>query len=77
MFDGYCILWENNIVHRDIKPDNLIIFNEDDEKKIQLKLTDFNTILSIPQNLDVEDMQMHSTQVGPFIGTTLFMSPEL
>eukprot|EP00825_Cyclidium_porcatum_P040213 TRINITY_DN5040_c0_g1_i1.p1 TRINITY_DN5040_c0_g1~~TRINITY_DN5040_c0_g1_i1.p1 ORF type:complete len:130 (+),score=19.84 TRINITY_DN5040_c0_g1_i1:192-581(+) len=22
-------------------------------------------------------MQMHSTQVGPFIGTTLFMSPEL
>ena len=30
LFSGYFLLKNNRMAHRDIKPDNLIIFNEDD-----------------------------------------------
>eukprot|EP00825_Cyclidium_porcatum_P033360 TRINITY_DN35396_c0_g1_i1.p1 TRINITY_DN35396_c0_g1~~TRINITY_DN35396_c0_g1_i1.p1 ORF type:complete len:131 (-),score=42.59 TRINITY_DN35396_c0_g1_i1:312-704(-) len=75
---GYQRRVHGDMAHRDIKPDNLIIFNEDDEEHIQLKLADFDTILNPGEKLDIEDLIKHTTySVSSRIGTEKFMSSEL
>ncbi|MGQ8367219.1 protein kinase domain-containing protein [Glaciecola sp. 1036] len=56
----------NNIVHRDIKPDNIMLL-EDNET---VKVADFG-IARISENDEA-----HKTQVGSVLGTPRYMSPE-
>lgn len=63
--DALALAHEHQIIHRDIKPDN-ILFRAHDDAAI---LTDFG----IAKSLD-SDMQL--TQLGSAVGTPRYMSPE-
>jgi diguanylate cyclase (GGDEF)-like protein len=59
---------DEGLIHRDIKPDNLII-SEDVLGRDFIKILDFGVVKQLSGSHDV-------TQVGKAVGTPLYMSPE-
>ena len=57
---------EGGVVHRDIKPDNILITH-----KGEIKVTDFG-LAQLAQG----DQDLNLTQVGTTLGTPMYMSPE-
>ena len=69
---GISYLHNNGILHRDIKPDNLLIFNIENTDKtiINSKLTDFGSSRNI-------NMLMTNMTFTKGVGTPTYMSPEI
>ena len=62
-------LHDQNVVHRDVKSDNLILLNEtDDNDQIQVKLADFGLAVMIKPG---------SGGVTGHAGTPEYMAPEV
>jgi len=57
------------VVHRDLKPDNIFIVNDDDREIV--KILDFGVAKSAAQALDGSN-----TKTGAMLGTPYYMSPE-
>lgn len=78
IFQSYEKLAELNLAHRDIKPHNYIIYNEDDFVKMQIKMSDYDSMCNLPHKYDKEDLLQCSTQIIPeFAHTRAYLSPEL
>jgi len=62
-------LHENKILHRDLKPDNLLFVSKNSEDPIIVKLTDFGTSRAVSEKT--------SNQYTVGVGTPMYMSPEI
>ena len=63
-------LHKNNILHRDVKGENLLVYNLNQHSPVCAKLTDFGTCRNISEhNLSVKELTTG-------IGTPTYMSPE-
>jgi serine/threonine protein kinase len=57
----------NGIIHRDIKPQNILVFSVEPRAQVHVKLTDFGTARFIAED---------PTTITKNVGTTVYMAPE-
>ena len=65
----------NGIIHRDIKPDNIILLDSHDGVD-HIKLLDFGIAKLRDKALDTASLEQRLTNLGTVIGTPHYMSPE-
>src|SRR5262245_48482820 len=65
----------NSIVHRDIKPDNIILLDSNDGAD-HVKILDFGIAKVLDKALDTYSLEQRLTNVGSVIGTPHYMAPE-
>lgn len=62
------------VVHRDLKPDNIILLDHDGEPHV--KILDFGIAKLLDKSHDTSGLEKSLTNVGTVIGTPHYMSPE-
>lgn len=70
---GLHFLHSNNIIHRDIKPDNVLVFTMDEMASVRCKLTDFGTSKEFSGYTD----QINDRKMTKCVGTPIYMAPEV
>ncbi|MGH9939316.1 MAG: SUMF1/EgtB/PvdO family nonheme iron enzyme, partial [Blastocatellia bacterium] len=65
----------NGIVHRDVKPDNIILLDSNDAAD-HVKILDFGIAKVLDKALDTHSFEQRLTNVGAVIGTPHYMAPE-
>lgn len=61
-------LHSNNIIHRDVKPHNILVFSLEPKATVHVKLTDFGTSKFVPDT--------SSVNMTKYTGTAKYMAPE-
>ena len=67
---GLAYLHSNGILHRDIKPDNVLVFSLDEVMTVNGKLTDFGSSRNV-------NMLMTNMTFTKGVGTPTYMAPEI
>ena len=65
----------SGVIHRDIKPDNIILLSHDEDND-HVKILDFGIAKLRDKALDTLSVENNLTNVGTVIGTPNYMSPE-
>lgn len=65
----------SGVIHRDIKPDNIILLSHDEDSD-HVKLLDFGIAKLRDKALDTLSVENNLTNIGTVIGTPNYMSPE-
>jgi serine/threonine protein kinase len=73
MTDGFAAAHRQKVIHRDIKPGNVMTIPGEDVGRDKVVIVDFGIAKLIPQ---AEDPTMKETTTGNIFGTPLYMSPE-
>lgn len=63
------VVHERGVVHRDVKPHNILLRGSSDSSGIHVKLVDFGAAM-------VEDVDVKLTKPGEILGTPEYMAPE-
>lgn len=71
--DGMFAAHEKNVLHRDLKPDNIIVVPQPAAEKFLVKIVDFG--LARFKSVETTKSQ-HLTQTGAVLGSVHYMSPE-
>ena len=69
LIDAIKYMHASGIVHRDIKPDNILIVKDVDDSVLRIKITDFglSKIITPDQKIDGRE----------FCGSLLYVAPEI
>uniref|UniRef100_A0A0N5BM02 Protein kinase domain-containing protein n=1 Tax=Strongyloides papillosus TaxID=174720 RepID=A0A0N5BM02_STREA len=71
---GYYVLYENKIVHRDIKPQNILIMTDNTSNNIvSAKITDFG----ISRVMEIKEDGSGDLELSNVAGTLHYMAPEV
>lgn len=71
--EGLGYAHKKGIVHRDIKPHNIVVLNEQEASGALVKIVDFG-IAKLAETKDLQNQQL--TKMGEVFGTPYYMSPE-
>ncbi|MDX1988001.1 MAG: protein kinase [Candidatus Obscuribacter sp.] len=71
--DGLAYAHKKGIVHRDIKPHNIVVLSEPEASGALVKIVDFG-IAKLAETKDPQNQQL--TKMGEVFGTPYYMSPE-
>ena len=65
----------NKVVHRDLKPDNVMLTRDSDGRTV-VHIVDFGIAKILTDDDETKENGSQLTSTGTFVGTPLFMSPE-